>query len=151
MKKSRQLEASLYDLNTQLEPIKEEARVAKAEVQAREEQVRGLEEESRRWQERNQQLLSKYDRIDPADMQALKEQIEQLQKTVQELQAGNEEKDALLKEAEVKVRRRLRFAGVVLLLILVRWCRLIARGMLRCQSSTRTWNERRLLLRNGRE
>ncbi|CAL1712475.1 unnamed protein product [Somion occarium] len=77
-KRARQLETKLEQLSAELEPVKEELRVTKAELEARNQQVKRLEEESRRWQERNTQLLTKYDRIDPAEVQSLKEQIEQL-------------------------------------------------------------------------
>lgn len=58
-KKSRELEVQLKTLSEQLDPAKEQARVAQAELQACAVQVRRLEEENRRWQERNTQLLSK--------------------------------------------------------------------------------------------
>lgn len=58
-KRSRALEAKLKELSTELEPAKEQARVAQAELQARDVQVKRLEAESRRWQDRNSQLLSK--------------------------------------------------------------------------------------------
>ncbi|PIL25424.1 hypothetical protein GSI_13314 [Ganoderma sinense ZZ0214-1] len=62
----------------QLEPTKEQVRIAQADVEAENEQIKMLENESRRWQERNAQLLSKYDRIDPAGVQSLKNEIAQL-------------------------------------------------------------------------
>jgi nucleoprotein TPR len=58
-KRSRDLESKLQQLSKELEPAKEQARVARAEVEARDVQVKRLEEESRRWQERNAHLLSK--------------------------------------------------------------------------------------------
>jgi nucleoprotein TPR len=58
-KRSRELDAKLQALSTELEPVKEQARVAQAELQARDAQITRLEGESRRWQERNAQLLSK--------------------------------------------------------------------------------------------
>ncbi|KAG2344469.1 hypothetical protein BDR05DRAFT_975520 [Suillus weaverae] len=77
-KRSRELDAKLQVLSTELEPVKEQARVAQAELQARDAQITRLEGESRRWQERNAQLLSKYDRTDPAEIQTLKDEIETL-------------------------------------------------------------------------
>ncbi len=78
--------------------------MAQAELETRNEQVRRLEEDSHKWQERNAQLLSKvcriifihglvlrlrqYDRIDPAEVQALKEQIESLNAAKAELEAA---------------------------------------------------------------
>jgi len=58
-KRSRELDAKLQALSAELEPAKEQARVAQAELQARDAQITRLEGESRRWQERNAQLLSK--------------------------------------------------------------------------------------------
>ncbi|KAG1766147.1 hypothetical protein EDD22DRAFT_978513 [Suillus occidentalis] len=77
-KRSRELDAKLQALSTELEPIKEQARVAQAELRTRDAQITRLEGESRRWQERNAQLLSKYDRTDPAEIQTLKDEIETL-------------------------------------------------------------------------
>lgn len=58
-KRSRELDAKLKVLSTELDPAKEQARVAHAELQARDAQIVLLESESKRWQERNAQLLNK--------------------------------------------------------------------------------------------
>lgn len=58
-KRSRELDGKLKALSSELEPAKEQARVARAELQARDAQITLLENESKRWQERNAQLLSK--------------------------------------------------------------------------------------------
>lgn len=94
-KRAKALETKLQQLSSELDPTKEQLRLAKAELEARSQQIRQLEDELRRWQERNASLLSKvsapairrhvavltsiqYDRIDPAEVQSLKEQIETL-------------------------------------------------------------------------
>ncbi|THH00176.1 hypothetical protein EW026_g2304 [Hermanssonia centrifuga] len=87
-KRARILDAKLQQLSSELEPTKEQLRMAQAELETRNEQVRRLEEDSHKWQERNAQLLSKYDRIDPAEVQALKEQIESLNAAKAELEAA---------------------------------------------------------------
>lgn len=58
-KRASELDAKLKQLSMELEPAKEQARVAQAELEARDMQLKRLEEENRRWQERNTQLLSK--------------------------------------------------------------------------------------------
>jgi nucleoprotein TPR len=58
-KRARDLETKLQQLSSELDPVKEQARIAGAELEARGNQVKRLEEENRRWQERNSQLLSK--------------------------------------------------------------------------------------------
>ncbi|KAF9242663.1 hypothetical protein BU15DRAFT_72775 [Melanogaster broomeanus] len=81
----------------ELEPAQEQVRVARAELQARDAQITLLESESRRWQERNTQLLSKYDRIDPSDVQTLKDEIESLKTQKADLEkrlADHDTKDA---------------------------------------------------------
>ncbi|ESK95244.1 filament-forming protein [Moniliophthora roreri MCA 2997] len=92
-KRAQALEAKLAALSRKLEPAEEAARIAKAELEARDAHVKRLEEENRKWQERNQQLLSKYDRTDPAELQALKNEIEQAR-------AQKAELEAILKERE---------------------------------------------------
>ncbi|KAJ6584124.1 hypothetical protein DFH09DRAFT_1434376 [Mycena vulgaris] len=93
LKRSRELEAKLRQLSSQLNPAKEQARVAQAELEARNGQMARLEEENRKWQERNTQLLSKYDRIDPAEVQSLKDEIEQLKTQMAESETAKAEQE----------------------------------------------------------
>lgn len=58
-KKARELETKLTQLSSELDPAKEQARVAQAELEAARGQLQRLEQESHGWQERNKQLLSK--------------------------------------------------------------------------------------------
>ncbi|KAI0667763.1 hypothetical protein C8Q78DRAFT_1052496 [Trametes maxima] len=101
-KRARQLEVELRQANAELEPTKEQLRIAQAEVEAKEQQIKLLENESRRWQERNAQLLTKYDRIDPVEMQSLKDEITQLQARNAELEAVVESQKA---EIELQLKR----------------------------------------------
>ncbi|KAI0629748.1 hypothetical protein C8Q77DRAFT_263303 [Trametes polyzona] len=113
-KRARQLEAELRKVSDELEPTKEQLHIAQAEVEAKEQQIKLLENESRRWQERNAQLLTKYDRIDPAEMQSLKDEITQLQARNAELEATIEAQKAeiaaqvqrihVLEEAHTKLK-----------------------------------------------
>lgn len=113
-KRAKALETKLQQLSSELDPTKEQLRMARAELDARSQQIKQLEEELRRWQERNASLLSKvssainccwaarlthhqYDRIDPAEVQSLKEQIETLSAA-----------KASLEEAQVQQQERVR-------------------------------------------
>lgn len=58
-KRARDLDIRLKQVTAELEPAKEQARVAQAELEARDAQIQRLERESTTWQERNRQLLSK--------------------------------------------------------------------------------------------
>lgn len=86
-KKSRELEAQLKTVTGELEPAQEQIRVTQAELDVTKAQITRLEEESRKWQERNTQLLTKYDRIDPAEVQALKDEIDTLKTSNNDLEA----------------------------------------------------------------
>jgi nucleoprotein TPR len=58
-KRAKTLDAKVKALTSELDPLREQARVALAELEAQRQQVSLLEDESRKWQERNTQLLSK--------------------------------------------------------------------------------------------
>ncbi|KAH8990434.1 hypothetical protein EDB86DRAFT_3080419 [Lactarius hatsudake] len=77
-KRSRELDIKLKSVLQELDPLRDRARTVQAELDARNEHVTRLEEENRRWQERNSQLLSKYDRVDPTEFQSLKDELENL-------------------------------------------------------------------------
>ncbi|KDR82878.1 hypothetical protein GALMADRAFT_58080 [Galerina marginata CBS 339.88] len=94
IKKARELESKLKQLSEELEPAKEKARSAQAELEATKLQMQRLEQESRRWQERNTQLLSKYDRIDPSEVQALKDEITKLKAELSAAQEKLKEKES---------------------------------------------------------
>ncbi|KAG6330667.1 hypothetical protein ID866_8422 [Astraeus odoratus] len=102
-KRARELDAKLKTLSTELEPTKEEARVARAELQARDAQIAQLQGESKRWQERNSQLLSKYDRIDPTEVQSLKDEIEALKAQKADAEKSISERDTKLSEVNSRV------------------------------------------------
>ncbi|KAH7885445.1 hypothetical protein F5I97DRAFT_1885511 [Phlebopus sp. FC_14] len=102
-KRARELDAKLKALSTELEPAKEQARVARAELQSRDAQIALLEGEGKRWQERNAQLLSKYDRIDPADVQVLKDEIESLKSQKADMEKLITERDAKISESNGRV------------------------------------------------
>ena len=112
-KKARDLEAKLKELSQELEPAKEQARSAQAELNVTKIQMERLDGESRRWQERNAQLLSKvccntfmklyglliffkmkYDRIDPAKVQALNDEITSLKAEAASAEAKQKEAES---------------------------------------------------------
>ncbi|KAF9452906.1 hypothetical protein P691DRAFT_659626 [Macrolepiota fuliginosa MF-IS2] len=100
-KKSRELEAQLKKVTQELEPAQEQTRIVQAELDVTKAQLTRLEEESRKWQERNAQLLTKYDRIDPAEVQALKDEIDRLKTQNTDL----ESKKAELETAEAQYKQ----------------------------------------------
>jgi hypothetical protein len=120
-------------MSQELEPAKERAQISQAELEASKAQLSRLEDESRKWQERNSQLLSKvrlykldtpyahqhqfkYDRIDPAEVQSLKDEIESLkvqkaevERQKVEMQQTDSERQAVIDSHTAKVRSLLQY------------------------------------------
>ena len=83
---ARQAQTRLEERNTEVEKLLErlqplEARVQQleSEVEVKEGEIKLLQEDRDRWQQRTQNILQKYDRVDPAEMEALKSQLSSLE------------------------------------------------------------------------
>ena len=63
------------DLKARVEPLQVQIVELKAEREAHEGEVNLLKENADRWQQRAQNVLQKYDRIDPAELESLKDQV----------------------------------------------------------------------------
>lgn len=74
-RKAKELEMRLQQTNATLDPLKNELRELKASVQQYQQEITLLTEDNERWKARNQQILEKYDRIDPAEVQSLRDEI----------------------------------------------------------------------------
>ena len=88
MKRAGDLEAKVSQLTGQLAPLEETVRTLQAEIESKDDQMRLLTEDNERWKIRTQQILQKYDRIDPVELQKLKDQLE----------AANTEKGSLTEQ-----------------------------------------------------
>ncbi|RKF76706.1 Protein MLP1-like protein [Golovinomyces cichoracearum] len=93
----RQSQSQLAEKTERVEELTEQIQPLKTrihELEHRQETLEGemvlLQEDRDRWQKRTQDIISKYDRIDPADMEVLKETIESLRA----------ERDALLEDKQ---------------------------------------------------
>ena len=73
--KSQQVE----ELLAQVEPLQAEVRDLKNEIETQVGEATLLREDRERWQQRTQDILQKYDRIDPAEMEALKGKLHELE------------------------------------------------------------------------
>ncbi|KAH9936573.1 uncharacterized protein B0H18DRAFT_974482 [Fomitopsis serialis] len=102
-KRARELDVKLRQLSSELDPTKEQLRVTQAELEAKDQQISRLEDESRRWKERNSQLLSKYDRIDPAEVQSLKDEIDRIKAAKEDMENSAKERD----ERSVQLQEKL--------------------------------------------
>ncbi|KAF2643549.1 hypothetical protein P280DRAFT_547682 [Massarina eburnea CBS 473.64] len=66
-------------LNNDIEPLKARVMDLEGELEVNSAHVKTLEEDRDRWQKRHQDVLLRYDRIDPKDLEDLKNQLEVLQ------------------------------------------------------------------------
>lgn len=83
---SRQAQAALAartseveELKARMEPLQAEILELKNERETQEGEMKLLKENCDRWQQRAQNVLRKYDRIDPAELESLKEQLKTLE------------------------------------------------------------------------
>lgn len=85
-RKAKQLEERLKQTNDTLEPLRQELRELKLTVQQYQQEISILTEDNERWKTRNQQILEKYDRIDPAEVQGLRDELDRLKQEVTQSQ-----------------------------------------------------------------
>lgn len=67
------------DLMNQIQPLQARVREAENELETKEGEFQLLQQDRDRWQKRTQDILQKYDRVDPAELEAFKTQIDSLQ------------------------------------------------------------------------
>lgn len=58
-RRARDLDNKLREVTAELDPVKEQLRIAQAELEAKEQAIKRAEDESQKWKGRNSQLLSK--------------------------------------------------------------------------------------------
>ena len=120
-RRAKQLESQVSSLSAELEPAKEDARISRAQLEEKDKLVARLEEENRRWKERNNELLTKvtepsnmnlleltfwkYDRIDPNDVQALKDEIDDLQIDARKFEETKAQLEKEVEEQKKQVRK----------------------------------------------
>ena len=76
------------ELKAQIEPLHAEILELKNERETCDGEMKLLKESSDRWQQRAQNVLQKYDRVDPAELEALKEQLKSLELERDELSSA---------------------------------------------------------------
>lgn len=103
------------ELTSQIQPLQATIREIEDERDVIREQCKSLEEERNSWRERMQNILGKYDRIDPAELESLKEQVSKLQSERDEIntqsQSLQERVDGVPEEirvAQEQARKELR-------------------------------------------
>jgi nucleoprotein TPR len=97
------------ELLAQIQPLELRVREMENQLEVQEGEMKLLREDRDRWQQRNQQILQKYDRIDPAEMESLRTRIATVQKERDELAAEKESFEAL-KEEVASIPEKIRVA-----------------------------------------
>ena len=83
--KIKKLEGRIQELDATIEPLQSRLHEIEAENEARQQQIDLLAQDNERWKKRNQAILQKYDRIDPAELQELREKATQAESTISSL------------------------------------------------------------------
>lgn len=109
---------ALEDLQSELEPLQVRVSELEGEIELKAGHLKAVEEDRDRWQKRHQDVLQRYDRIDPKELEDLKKQIEDFKaerdQALQQVSGLNEqitdltaklEKAVSEKDAEVKFAR----------------------------------------------
>ncbi|ODQ68613.1 hypothetical protein NADFUDRAFT_20212, partial [Nadsonia fulvescens var. elongata DSM 6958] len=91
LKRVHELETEIQALTAKLEPIQAKLQDAVAESEGKDEQIKLVQEDNERWKARTQQILQKYDRVDPAELQGLKDKVELLESENTKLSTKSDE------------------------------------------------------------
>lgn len=102
------LETELTKLKTTTLPLENQVRTLSAELETKTQQLTLSQQDGARWRTRAQQILQKYDRIDPEELKQLQEQVETLKKQNSDLMStsaqSEEQKKKTTFELEVKLK-----------------------------------------------
>lgn len=106
--------AQLDELRQKIEPLETKINELEGNLEAKDGEMQLLQKDRDHYQQRIQNILQKYDRVDPAEMEALKEKLSTLEKerdeavsARDELQAQKTTLDEQLQAAEADVASRL--------------------------------------------
>lgn len=69
----------IESLTSQIQPLQTRIQEVENELETKEGEMKLMQEDRDRWRDRTQNIISKYDRVDPAEMEAMKTQISDLQ------------------------------------------------------------------------
>ncbi|KAJ8098206.1 hypothetical protein POJ06DRAFT_200750 [Lipomyces tetrasporus] len=100
----RNLEDHIKQLEAQIQPLEDKSASATADLEAKEQQLKLVQEDSERWKNRAQQILQKYERVDPVELQNLKDEVAGL---TTKLETASNERDAAKSEIEATKQRLL--------------------------------------------
>ncbi|TKA70110.1 hypothetical protein B0A49_09564, partial [Cryomyces minteri] len=93
------------DLIAQLQPLQSRVRELENEIETKDGEMRLLQEDRDRWRERTQNIIQKYDRVDPAELESLKTQISTLEGERNELVSEKQALQVQINGVPEQIRR----------------------------------------------
>ena len=91
------------ELKAQIEPLQIQVQEYKLEREALADEIKLQKESADRWQQRAQNVLQKYDRIDPAEMEALKQKMVTVETERDELMTRKDQLETKVQEATAQI------------------------------------------------
>ncbi|EGX50968.1 hypothetical protein AOL_s00054g704 [Orbilia oligospora ATCC 24927] len=116
-----QLRKEAADLKAKMEPLEEKIAMLEGDVEVKDGQMKLLQEDNERWKARTNQILQKYDRIDPAELEGLKDQLKSVQEELQETQAKLAASEARLQASGTEIQTKSAEAADLLAKEGVKW------------------------------
>ncbi|KAM5341605.1 hypothetical protein ACJ41O_014636 [Fusarium nematophilum] len=90
----------IEEMEARIQPLEAEIDTLKTQKSFLEDEIKQIQEDRDRWQKRTEGILTKYGRVDPAEMEQLKEKITSLETERDELKKGEEPLKAKISELE---------------------------------------------------
>jgi len=110
-KKVVELSTKIEELEEKIQPLEQAVRELEAEKDVKDAQMALLAEDNERWKARTQQILQKYDRVDPAELEELKLKASSLEAERDELQqmirSAESEKESQLQDQATQWRGKM--------------------------------------------
>ena len=104
-KKLALLESELSKTLKEMEPLKENVLILSSDLNTKQDEIEALKQDNNRWKARTQQILEKYERIDPVEHAKLKEQVQQHSLELESLNKSLQESSLRIKEEEEKFKK----------------------------------------------
>ncbi|EER44027.1 filament-forming protein [Histoplasma capsulatum H143] len=97
--------ADVEELTQRIGPLETRIRELENIVETKDGEFKLLQEDRDRWQQRTQNILQKYDRVDPVEMEALKEKLAALEKERNEAVSARDEHQAQVTTLSTQVKQ----------------------------------------------
>ncbi|KAM3162371.1 Ubiquitin-like domain-containing protein [Lachancea thermotolerans] len=109
----QELEGQIDNLQQSLQPLESELASLKRSVRAKDSQISLISEETNRWKQRSQDILSKFERIDPEEHKKLGEELSQAKAELAAKADQNSELEDRFQRLKKQARERLDAAKAV--------------------------------------